>query len=146
MAVLLQRSCGVAGSFQCLRFEQRCTGDDAAQCREQLWQSVSSVEGVQVLAHVAGVQAAVCWQITRLEVTAIGCVAHELRASGPKDTLASNSKRACSRLSILQFANGPKISMGHVLGAKKGNFLIRGRGRPTVYGGRASLILSIPAN
>ena len=35
--------------------------------------------------------------------------------------------------------------MGHVLGTEKGNFLIRGRGRPTVYGGRASGILSIPA-
>ena len=35
--------------------------------------------------------------------------------------------------------------MGHVLGAKKGIFLIRGRGRPTVYGGRAGFILSIPA-
>ena len=33
--------------------------------------------------------------------------------------------------------------MGHVLGAEKGNFLIRGRGRPTVYGGRACGILSI---
>ena len=30
------------------------------------------------------------------------------------------------------------------MGAEKGNFLIRGRGRPTVYGGRAGLILSIP--
>ena len=35
--------------------------------------------------------------------------------------------------------------MEHLLGAEKGNFLIRGRGRPTVYGGRAGLILSIPA-
>ena len=35
--------------------------------------------------------------------------------------------------------------MGHLLGAKKEFFLIRGRGRPTVYGGRAGLILSIPA-
>ena len=34
--------------------------------------------------------------------------------------------------------------MGHVLGAEKEFFLIRGRGRPTVYGGRASGILSIP--
>ena len=34
--------------------------------------------------------------------------------------------------------------MGHLLGAKKGIFLIRGRGRPTVYG-RACGILSIPA-
>ena len=33
--------------------------------------------------------------------------------------------------------------MGHVLGAEKEFFLIRGRGRPTVYGGRASGILSI---
>ena len=35
--------------------------------------------------------------------------------------------------------------MGHVLGAKKDFFLIRGRGRPTVYGGRTGGILSIPA-
>ena len=35
--------------------------------------------------------------------------------------------------------------MGHVLGAEKGNFLIRGRGRPTVYGGRACGNLLIPA-
>ena len=35
--------------------------------------------------------------------------------------------------------------MGHVLGAEKGIFLIRGRGRPMVYGGRAGGILSIPA-
>jgi hypothetical protein len=33
--------------------------------------------------------------------------------------------------------------MGHVLGAKKEFFLIRGRWRPTVYGGRTSGILSI---
>ena len=33
--------------------------------------------------------------------------------------------------------------MGHLLGAKKCFFLIRGRGPPTVYGGRASGILSI---
>ena len=33
--------------------------------------------------------------------------------------------------------------MGHVPGAEKGNFLIRGRGRPTVYGGRTSGNLSI---
>ena len=35
--------------------------------------------------------------------------------------------------------------MGHLLGAEKEFFLIRGRGRPTVYGGRTSGILSIPA-
>ena len=44
---------------------------------------------------------------------------------------------------FVRFATGPKRSMGHVLGAKKGIFLIRGRGRPTVYGGRTSGILSI---
>ena len=48
-------------------------------------------------------------------------------------------------MSTLRFANGPKRSMGHVLGAEKDFFLIRGRGRPTVYCGRAGLILSIPA-
>jgi hypothetical protein len=61
-------------------------------------------------------------------------------------TLACKGNNAtCSRLSILPFANGPKRSIVHVLGGEKGNFSIRGRGRPTVYGGRASLILSIPA-
>ena len=35
--------------------------------------------------------------------------------------------------------------MGHVLGAKKGNFLIRGRGAAMLHGGRACGILSIPA-
>ena len=33
--------------------------------------------------------------------------------------------------------------MGHVLGAEKDFLLIRGRGRPTVYGDRTSGILSI---
>ena len=31
----------------------------------------------------------------------------------------------CSRLSIVRFDIGPKRSMGHLLGAKKSNFLIR---------------------
>ena len=35
--------------------------------------------------------------------------------------------------------------MGHVLGTEKEFFLIRGRGRLQVHGGRAGLILSIPA-
>ena len=58
---------------------------------------------------------------------------------------AASVKRACSCLSIVQLANGPKRSMGHFLGAEKGIFLLRGRGRPTVYGGRTSQNLSIPA-
>ena len=45
-------------------------------------------------------------------------------------------------MSILRFANGPKRSMGHVLGAKN-SFAVRRRTRP--QGGRAGLILSIPA-
>ena len=40
--------------------------------------------------------------------------------------LASYTNATCSRLSSLPFANGPKRSMGHVLGAEKGIFLIRG--------------------
>ena len=40
-------------------------------------------------------------------------------------TLARNSEPACSRLSILPLANGPKRSMGHLLGAKKINFFNR---------------------
>ena len=35
--------------------------------------------------------------------------------------------------------------MGYVLGAKKGNFLFRGAEADEAQGGRASLILSIPA-
>ena len=58
-------------------------------------------------------------------------------------TLAK-ANATCSCLSTVRFATGPKRSMGHVLGAEKGIFFIRGRGRPTVYGGRAGLILSIP--
>ena len=38
---------------------------------------------------------------------------------------AASVKRACSCLSIVQLANGPKRSMGHFLGAKKNIFLIR---------------------
>ena len=45
-------------------------------------------------------------------------------------TLATR-KRKRSRMSTVQFANGPTRSMGHVLGAEKDFFLIRGRGRPT---------------
>ena len=45
----------------------------------------------------------------------------------------------CSRLSTVQFANGPKRSMGHLLGAKN-SFAVRRRTRP--QGGRASEILS----
>ena len=38
----------------------------------------------------------------------------------------------------------PKETNGTHTGAEKGIFLIRGRGRPTVHGGRAGLILSTP--
>ena len=48
-------------------------------------------------------------------------------------------------MSVVQFAKGPKRSMGHLLGGEKLIFLIRGRGRPTVYDSRACGILSIPA-
>jgi len=37
-------------------------------------------------------------------------------------TLAARGNKMCSRLSTVQFANGPKRSMGHVLGAKKDIF------------------------
>ena len=43
-------------------------------------------------------------------------------------TLASKTRRACSCLSILQFANGPKRSMEHFLGGKKMYFF---NSRPT---------------
>ena len=42
------------------------------------------------------------------------------------------SSAPCSRMSILQFANGPKISMGHLLGAEKCSFLVRDIDGPTM--------------
>ena len=44
-------------------------------------------------------------------------------AAACKDT--SKLERACSRLSIVPFATGPKRSMGHLPGAEKLIFLIR---------------------
>ena len=46
------------------------------------------------------------------------------RSASGRKTLAS-TERACSRMSIVQLANGPKRSMGHFLGAKKIIFFIR---------------------
>ena len=67
-------------------------------------------------------------------------------ASGLQDTLASKlGTRACSRLSTVRFATGPKRSMGHFLGAEKIIFLIRGAEADEATGGRAGGILSIPA-
>ena len=58
-------------------------------------------------------------------------------------TLAStNSERSMQSLSIVEYANSPKRAMGHLLGAKN-SFAVRRRTRP--QGGRAGLILSIPA-
>ena len=57
-------------------------------------------------------------------------------------TLASRSA-ACSCLTIVRFASGPKRSMGHVMGVEKGIFLIRGRRWRHGHGGRACGILSI---
>ena len=45
-----------------------------------------------------------------------------------KDTSKANSERACSRLGSVPFANSSKRSMGHVLGAEKGNFLFAAEG------------------
>ena len=68
------------------------------------------------------------------------------RLANDTDTLGfENTDVPCSRLSSVRFAHGPKRSMGHVLGAEKGFFLIRGRRPRHVHGGRAGGILSIPA-
>ncbi len=47
------------------------------------------------------------------------------RLASSKDTSQQTQERACSCLSTVQFANGPKRSMGHVPGAEKDFFLIR---------------------
>ena len=64
----------------------------------------------------------------------------------PRDTdTRVEEDEPCSRLSSVPFVNGPKRSMGHVLGAEKGIFLIRADDGAMVHGGRAGGILSIPA-
>ena len=62
-----------------------------------------------------------------------------------KDTSKPDQNASCSRSSTDQFANGPKRSMGHVLGAEKINFLIRVADGRSHHGGRGCGILSIPA-
>ena len=54
-------------------------------------------------------------------------------------TLAREKEQTapCSRLSIVPLATGPKRSMGHVLGAKNNNFLIRVADCRWHHGGRA---------
>ena len=42
----------------------------------------------------------------------------------------------CSRLSTVRVATGPKRSMGHILGAEKDFFFIRGDDAALVHGGR----------
>ena len=49
------------------------------------------------------------------------------------------------RMSTVPYAIGPKRSMGHFLGVEKRIFFIRGDGPTMVHGGRAGVILSIPA-
>ena len=82
---------------------------------------------------------------TGLEVTALGYRGWRMNSTlAASKTLASELERTCSRLSTVRFATGPKTSMGHVLGAEKGIFSIRGDDGAPVHGGRAGLILSIP--
>ena len=71
-----------------------------------------------------------------------GC---EVKLAACKTLASKLGTRACSRLSTVQFATGPKRSMGHVLGAETINFLIRVADRRSHHGGRASGILSFPA-
>ena len=73
------------------------------------------------------------------QAAASGCSAKSFVAASDPKTLASKRERACIRLSTLRFANGPKRSMGHVPGAEKEFFLIRGaeadeaKGRPCLW-------------
>ena len=69
-----------------------------------------------------------------------------LIARGVIGTFSKPSSLFCrlSPTGDTRFANSPKRSMGHVLGAKKGIFQIRGRGRLTVFGGRAGSCQSLP--
>ena len=70
--------------------------------------------------------------LPRVPTRSMGCLyasfLDRLRVSmlASRKTLASKNA-ACSRLSIVRFATGPKRSMGHFLGAEKAFFLIRGR-------------------
>ena len=73
----------------------------------------------------------------------VGHLRSFLPLAASRHTSKQRANAACSCSSTAQFANGPKISMGHFLGAKN-SFAVRRRPRP--QGGRACLILSIPAN
>ena len=70
-----------------------------------------------------------------------------LIARGVIGTFSKPSSLFCrlSPTGDTRFANSPKRSMGHVLGAKKRNFLIRGAEATRPHASRAGLILSIPA-
>ena len=56
---------------------------------------------------------------------------------GERHTSFGIQDATCSRLSIIQFATGPKRSMGQVLGAETGIFLIRADDAAMVHGGHA---------
>ena len=78
-------------------------------------------------------------------VRAPGGFSFEARSRGRRGFREELLDAPCSRLSIVRFDTGPKRSMGHLLGAEKGNFLIRAGRADMGQGGPAGLILSIPA-
>ena len=65
------------------------------------------------------------------------------RQLAPGKTLACPDA-TCSCLSILPLANGPKRSIGHVLGTEKGNFLIRDSDGPTMTAAPVESCQSLP--
>ena len=95
-----------------------------------------------MLASAAGAlrPALTVWpRVARVESTAQIDRSHKTTGSKLAACKTLASKLACSRLSTLQSATGPKRSMGHFLGARN-SFAVRRRTRP--QGGRASEILS----
>ena len=115
--------------------------------------------GFPLLLHahftVESVTLGMCWNVSGIvrneeerlilsPVAPVGPALQRRRKLAACKTLAcKGTNTPCGRLTTVQFANGPKRSVGHVLGGEKGNFLIRGRGRPPVNGGRTIGILSI---
>ena len=66
-------------------------------------------------------------------------------AAAFKDTSIQRNKPDMQLFERRSVRYWSKETNGTRTGGEKGNFLIRGRGRPTVYGSRAGGILSIPA-
>ena len=98
------------------------------EARDEARRSANIIAKMSLMFGLNGTQSSPATRVQPCGCTRSGCTrvaALENSQLAACKTLAKKSKASRSRLSIAQFANGPKRSMGHVLGAKRNNFLIR---------------------